>query len=67
MLARSFDDVLGIASFTGEIISCQQFEFLLFLLYGLDSSDNGPRRDLGSNHLTHEGPRMPFDLVSHGL
>jgi hypothetical protein len=46
---------------------CQQSEFLLFLLYGLDSSDNGPILDLMSNHPIHEGPRMLFDLVSHGL
>jgi hypothetical protein len=67
MLARSFDEVLGIASFAGKNLLCQQFEFLLFLLHGLDSSDNGPMRYLISNHPTHEGSRMPFDLVSHGL
>jgi hypothetical protein len=67
MLARYFDDVGGIASVAGGDPSCQQSESLLFLLYGLDSSDNGPMLDLISNHPTHEGPRMLFDLVSHGL
>jgi hypothetical protein len=51
----------------GRTPMCQQSEFLLFLLYGLDSSDNGPMLDLLSNHPTHEGPRMLFDLVSSGL
>jgi hypothetical protein len=67
MLARSFYDVRDIVSVEGKTPLCQQFESLLFLLYGLDISDNGPMPDLSSNHQTHEGPRMLFDLVSHGL
>jgi hypothetical protein len=51
----------------GKTPPCQQYESLLFLLYGLDRRDNGPMPDLSSNHPTHEDPRMPFDLVSHGL
>jgi hypothetical protein len=51
----------------GGVLLCQQLEFLLFLLYGLDSRDNVPMRDLISNHTTHEDPRIPFDLVSHGI
>jgi hypothetical protein len=51
----------------GGIILCQQIEFLLFWLYGLGISYNGPMRDLSSSLPTHEGPRMPFDLVSHEL
>jgi hypothetical protein len=51
----------------GRTPPCQEYESLLFLLYGLDSSDNVPMPDLSSNHPTHEGPRKLFDLVSHGL
>jgi hypothetical protein len=51
----------------GGTLPCQKYESLLFLLYGLDSSDNGPMQGLSINHPTHEGPRMPFDMVSNGL
>jgi hypothetical protein len=57
---------LALPVWWGETQLYQQSEFLLFSLYGLDSSYNGPRRDLSSNHPTHEGPRIPFDLVSNG-
>jgi hypothetical protein len=67
MLARYFDDVRGIASVSGGNSTVSTIRVLFFLLYGLDSSDNVPMLDLSSNHPTHEGPRMIFDLVSHGL
>jgi hypothetical protein len=51
----------------GRIRLCQQSEILLFLLYALDSSDNGPTLALSSNHPTHEGPMKLIGLVSHGL
>jgi hypothetical protein len=51
----------------GRTPPCQKSESLLFLLNGLDSSDNVPMQDLSSTHPAHEGPRMPFDLVSRGL
>jgi hypothetical protein len=51
----------------GRIRLCQQFESLLFLLYVLDSSDNGPMLAPGSIHPTHEGPMILVGLVFRGL